>query len=189
MESIRGKLLVATPKLTDPNFQRTVLMILEHNKDGALGVILNRPSQFPVRRVISTWHKPVTNPKVVFVGGPVNLSALVGLASLSGNVENTSNLLNDSWRQITGRIGTINLDSNPTSIPNLAEVRIFAGHATWTPGQLEAEITANSWFVLNLALSDPFTAFPKELWWQVFARQKDTMLRQLRLYPSDLTAN
>lgn len=188
MESIRGKILVATPKLNDPNFNKSVLVVVEHTREGALGVMLNRPSQFPVRRIISSWHRFVADPKVVFVGGPINLSSLIGLASVAEDDENID-ISSDSWKPLTGRIGTVNLAVKPTSVEKLAEVRIFAGYAAWEPGQLEAEITADSWFVLNLANSDPFTTCPDELWWQVFARQEDTQLRQLRLYPKNLASN
>ena len=88
----------------------------------------------------------------------------------------------ENWSQVMGRIGTVDLERDPGEIGGLDEVRIFAGYAAWAPGQLEAELAEDAWFVLELDGSDPFSEDPQELWWQVFARQQGD-LRQLRLYP------
>ena len=182
MESTRGKLLVAAPSLVDPNFRQTVLLMLEHGSEGALGVVLNRPSELPVKGAIDEWAPAVSEPRVVFVGGPVSQSSVIALASVALDD------VDDHWSQVVGRIGTIDLEKNPDDIGGLDEVRIFAGYAAWAPGQLEAELAENAWFVLDHAGADPFVEDPDELWWEVFARQ-DGELNRLRLYPRNPTDN
>lgn len=182
MESTRGKLLVAAPSLSDPNFRQTVLMMLEHSGEGALGVVLNRPSELTVSSAIGDWATTVSKPRVVFVGGPVSQSSVIALASVALDDAD------ENWSQVMGRIGTVDLEREPGDIGGLDEVRIFAGYAAWAPGQLEAELAEDAWFVLELDGSDPFSEEPQELWWQVFARQQGD-LRQLRLYPRNPADN
>ena len=182
MESTRGKLLVAAPSLVDPNFRQTVLLMLEHGSEGALGVVLNRPSELPVEGAIDEWAQKVSEPRVVFVGGPVSQSSVIALASVAlADVD-------EHWSQVVGRIGTIDLEKDPGDIGGLDEVRIFAGYAAWAPGQLEGELTENAWFVLDHDGSDPFADEPEELWWNVFARQHGE-LNRLRLYPRNPADN
>ena len=182
MESTRGKLLVAAPSLSDPNFRQTVLLMLEHSGEGALGVVLNRPSELTVSSAIGDWAAAVSKPRVVFVGGPVSQSSVIALASV------VLDDADENWSQVLGRIGTVDLERDPEEIGGLDEVRIFAGYAAWAPGQLEAELAEDAWFVLEVDGSDPFSEDPQELWWRVFARQQGD-LRQLRLYPRNPSDN
>ena len=182
MESTRGKLLVAAPSLSDPNFRQTVLLMLEHSSEGALGVVLDRPSELAVKSAIGDWARAVSKPRVVFVGGPVSQSSVIALASVALDDAD------ENWSQVIGRIGTVDLERKPDEIGGLDEVRIFAGYAAWAPGQLEAELAEDAWFVLELEVSDPFSGAPDELWWHVFARQQGD-LRHLRLYPRNPSDN
>ena len=182
MDSTRGKLLVATPSLLDPNFRLTVLLMLEHGTEGALGLVLNRPSELPVRGAIDEWATAVSEPGVVFVGGPVSQSSVIALASVALDEAD------DNWAQVVGRVGTVDLEKNPGDIGGLDEVRIFAGYAAWAPGQLEAELADNAWFVLEHSGADPFVDEPDELWWEVMARQSSDLSR-LRHYPRNPTDN
>lgn len=182
MESTRAKLLVAAPSLADPNFRQTVLMMLEHGSEGALGLVLNRPSELTVSSAIDDWGDAVSKPRVVFVGGPVSQSSVIALASV------VIDDADDSWSRVVGRIGTVDLERRPEDVGGLDEVRIFAGYAAWAPGQLEAELAEDAWFVLDFDGSDPFSEDPNELWWQVFARQQGDLSR-LRLYPRNPSDN
>lgn len=182
MDSTRGKLLVATPSLVDPNFRQTVLLMLEHNAEGALGLVLNRPSELPVKGVIDEWAAAVSTPPVVFVGGPVSQSSVIALATVALDDAD------DNWSPVAGRLGTVDLDRNPSEIGGLDEVRIFAGYAAWAPGQLEAELNEDAWFVFDHSGRDPFAKEPGELWWQVFERQSGDISR-LRLYPRNPSDN
>ncbi len=182
MDSTRGKLLVATPSLVDPNFRLTVLIMLEHGDEGALGLVLNRPSELPVRGAIDDWAAAVSEPGVVFIGGPVSQSSVIALASV------VLDDADDNWAQLVGRVGTVDLEKNPGEIGGLDEVRIFAGYAAWAPGQLEAELAEDAWFVLEHLGTDPFVHEPEELWWQVMGRQSGDLGR-LRHYPRDPSHN
>ena len=177
-ESTRGQLLVAAPTQLDTNFYRSVIFVLEHNQDGAIGVVLNRPSELPVSAAIEGWAEQATKPAVVFLGGPVSPSSVIALASfeLAGP--------DDRWNQILGSIGTVDLELPPEQVPGLDGVRMFAGYAGWSGGQLEAELVTGGWFVVDAELSDVQTDNPGELWWDVCARQPGS-IRHLAHYPYD----
>lgn len=182
MDTTRGRLLVAAPSLSDPNFRQSVLFVLEHNSEGALGVVLNRPSELAVASAIEDWGRAVSKPRVVFVGGPVSQSSVIALASVALDD------VDETWAQVIGRVGTVDLERKPAEVGGLDEVRIFAGYAAWAPGQLEAELAEDAWFVLDFHPSDPFSNDPNELWWQVFDRQ-ESELRRLRFYPRNPSDN
>ena len=177
-ESTRGHLLVAAPALRDPNFERTVVFMLEHNDEGAIGVVLNRPSELPVATTIEPWAGRTVPPSVIFLGGPVSPFSVIALASV--DLEEAG----ANWNQILGRIGTVDLDVEPAEVPGLDEVRMYAGYAGWTAGQLEAELVDDGWFVLDAELTDVHTDDPFELWWEVLGRQPGPLGR-LAHYPRD----
>src|SRR5881394_3626132 len=77
MESLVGHLLVATPSLRDPNFERTVVLLVAHEDGGALGVVLNRATEVPVSEVLESWAALAGEPAVVFEGGPVQPEAAI----------------------------------------------------------------------------------------------------------------
>jgi putative transcriptional regulator len=182
LDSLRGRLLVASPALIDPNFDRAVIFVLEHNDEGALGVVLNRPSELPVRGMLDTWAHLAAEPALMFVGGPVAANAVIAVAQadLSG--------VDEQWTSLTDDLGTVDLESPPELSPWVRRVRMFAGYAGWGPGQLDAEVDDQGWYPLDLEPGDPFTANPGELWWEVLARQGGELGR-LRNYPHDLSDN
>ncbi len=121
MSALKGRLLVATPNLGDPNFERTVVLVLEHGDEGALGVVLNRPSELDVAEPLPEWARAAAHPPVVFIGGPVAPSAAVCLARLGrhGGAEGWQPLLGQD-----GLVGTLDLDSDPDeAIPRIDEIR------------------------------------------------------------------
>ena len=177
-DSTRGRLLVAAPTLLDNNFYRSVVFVLEHNQDGAIGVVLNRPSELPVSTAIEGWADQAVLPGVVFLGGPVSPSSVIAIGSY--HLED----IDDHWNQILGSIGTVDLELTPDGVPGVNGVRMFAGYAGWTGGQLEAELVTGSWFVVDAELSDVHTDNPGELWWEVCGRQPGS-LRHLAHYPYD----
>jgi putative transcriptional regulator len=180
--SHRGRLLVAAPPLVDPNFDRTVVMMLEHGDDGGLGVVLNRRSETTIDDVFPEWHELVTPPGVVFAGGPVSTDAVIALARRR-DVEL------EGFVQVLGDLGTIDLADDPLRIgASLETLRVFAGYAGWTPGQLEAELAQGAWFVVALAPGDPFVAAPERLWRDVLRRQRGR-LALFSNYPEDATVN
>jgi putative transcriptional regulator len=162
---LKGRLLVATPALGDPNFERTVVLLLEHTDEGALGVVLNRPSEVGVGDALPEWGSLSLTPAVVFVGGPVQSGALIGLAAAWTDEAVTG------WTPLIGRLGAVDL-GHPLEVgTGIGEVRVFAGYAGWGPGQLEAEIEAGAWFVLDAAPDDALSPEPQGLWRSVLRRQ------------------
>jgi putative transcriptional regulator len=180
---LKGRLLVATPNLSDPNFDRTVILLLEHGEEGALGVVLNRPSDLDLAEPLPEWARAAALPSVVFIGGPVAPTAAVCLARVGacGGAP--------WWEQLLGPVGTLDLDADPDeAIPRLDEIRVFAGYAGWGPGQLEGEIAAGGWFVVDADAADPLSPAPENLWSTVLRRQRGT-LALFAAYPPDPTMN
>jgi putative transcriptional regulator len=181
-QSLRGRLLVATPPLVDPNFDRTVVLILEHGADGALGLVLNRPSLTTLDDVFPEWRSIACEPSVVFVGGPVSPDAVIALAR--GNSDEL-----ESFVSVLGDLGTIDLATNPLDLGGpLDALRVFVGYAGWAPGQLESELDEGGWFVVDLGRDDPFVTAPERLWRDVLRRQRGR-LAVFASYPEDATAN
>ncbi|MFL6140098.1 MAG: YqgE/AlgH family protein [Frankiaceae bacterium] len=179
--ALRGQLLVATPALEDPNFRRAVVLILEHNADGAIGVVLNRPSQAPLAEALPSWQLAVSDPQVVFVGGPVQRTAALGLGWVPRGMPG------GGLRVLDDCVGTLDLDSDPGTLP-LAGARVFAGYAGWGGGQLEAEIATGSWYVLEALPGDAFTHAPDRLW-RIVLRRQGGNLAFVSLFPDDPTMN
>lgn len=171
-ESLSGRLLVATPLLGDPNFRRTVILIVEDEpEEGTLGVVLNRPTEVQVGQVLESWTDLVTGPSVVFRGGPVSPNSALALALARGDDEPLG------WRSLEGsdltsRIGLVDLEAPPELLADgIASLRVFAGYAGWGPGQLQAEIEEGAWYVLAGEPADVFLAEPERLWPEVLRRQ------------------
>jgi putative transcriptional regulator len=171
-ESLSGRLLVATPLLGDPNFRRTVILIVEDEpEEGTLGVVLNRPTEVQVGQVLESWTDLVTGPSVVFRGGPVSPNSALALALARGDDEPLG------WRSLEGsdltsRIGLVDLEAPPELLADgITSLRVFAGYAGWGPGQLQAEIEEGAWYVLAGEPSDAFLAEPERLWPEVLRRQ------------------
>ena len=186
MDGLRlvGRLLVATPDLADPNFARSVVLVLQHDDDGALGVVVNRASPVPVGDVLPTWQVLTTSPQVLFQGGPVARDSALGLARVEEKTETPI-----GWRRLEGPVGLVDLDT-PTELVSggLDDLRIFAGYAGWQGGQLEAEIGTGSWYVVDARPEDAFVADPAMLWRAVLRRQVGE-LALVSTYPDDPTMN
>jgi putative transcriptional regulator len=180
-----GRLLVATPLLGDPNFRRSVVLIVEHEvEEGTLGIILNRPTTIGVDQVLDQWTELTTDPSVVFKGGPVAPNSALALALVPGQDEPVG------WRALDSapalaRLGLLDLDAPPGLLAQaIGSLRVYAGYAGWSPGQLEAEIDEGAWYVVTAQPGDVFAADPEHLWQQVLRRQ-DGDLAFLATYPDD----
>ncbi len=183
-----GQLVVATPVLADPNFARTVVLLLQADEeDGALGLVLNRPSGTGVDEVLPDWAPLSATPGVVFAGGPVQPQAAICLGRGRVGAPPSS-----SYAALAGGaavLGTVDLDASPDDVaPAVEQVRIFAGYAGWSPGQLEDEVEEGSWWVLDALPGDPFSPRPEALWPQVLRRQ-GAPLAFAAIYPADPTLN
>ena len=146
---LSGRLLAATPQLGDPNFRRTVVLIVEDDPDeGTLGVVLNRPTEVPLDQVLEPWTPLASGPQVVFRGGPISPSSALALALVQGSDEPVG------WRSLDGtplmsRIGLVDLGAPPELLAGgITSMRVFAGYAGWGAGQLRDEIADGAWFLL-----------------------------------------
>jgi putative transcriptional regulator len=166
LASLRGRLLVAMPVLQDPNFERTVTLLLEHTEEGALGLVLNRPSDTELDDPLPEWGPLAAEPPVVFVGGPVALDGAIGLARATDPVPS------EGWAPLFDDLGTVDLRRSPEDIEAPLEgLRVFLGHAGWGPGQLEAELDEDSWIIEDARRTDVFTEDPEDLWSAVLRRK------------------
>ena len=181
-DSLKGRLLVATPGLSDPNFSRTVVLMIEHGDEGALGVVLNRPSELEVSEPLPAWADMAAQPPVVFVGGPVSPSSAICLGRVAV-VEG------DGWEPVVGPLGAVDLNLEPEEVtPRPEVVRVFAGYAGWGPHQLEAEILSGGWFVVDAEPDDVLSPQPDDLWSDVLRRQRGR-LALFAGYPDDPSVN
>ena len=178
--SIAGRLLVASPSLLDPNFYRTVVYIAEHGEAGALGLVLNRPTDAPVDDHLPDWAPAVSSPAVVFVGGPVSNEIAVGLARAPGTPP-------AEWLPIEGS-GLVDLSAGPGALGGVDALRIFSGYSGWVEGQLEVELATDSWFVVPALPSDLYSEHPTTLWRDVLARQPGRLAFYAD-FPEDPSAN
>ena len=166
-EARAGMLLVATPALLDPNFIDTVVLLLDVDDQGALGVVLNRPSGVRVSEVLEGWGDVVAEPDVLFQGGPVSIQGALAVATLR-----TEEDVPVGFREVDGRLGLVDLDTPLELLEGSLEgLRIFAGYAGWGAQQLDGEIEEGSWYVVPAQLPDVFRVDPSELWRDVLRRQ------------------
>ena len=183
-----GDLLVATPTLLDPNFEHAVVLLLDVDDDGVLGVILNRPSTVPVGEILPDWSPLAQLPDVLFQGGPVATdSALaVGASTTYGMDPNVEPF---GFRRLYDDVGIVDLDTpSELAASLLTHLRIFAGYAGWGDGQLRDEIRAGSWYVVPSMPADLFGGDPLALWKRVLRRQPGE-LAWVTTQPADPTMN
>ena len=184
----------------DPNFDRTVVLVLEHGDVGAVGVVINRLDDGGddadddvdddvaelgdalALAALSEWRPLLAGPAAVFHGGPVGQDSLIALARAVGRHE-------EGWGAVSETIGTVGLSMSPDEVAERIEVvRIFRGYAGWSVGQLDAEIEAGAWMVFDCTDDDPFSSRPDDLWRTVVRRQGGR-LAWIADAPDDLSAN
>lgn len=177
-ESLRGSLLVAAPRLLDPNFRRTVVLIADHNDEGAMGVILNRPSGMTVSDAAPELEPLIGGEAPIFAGGPVQPTSGVVLAEV---VEADDPIFEDVVL-IPG------LGELADVVDGADRIRVFAGYAGWGPGQLEGELEREDWIVDPALPADVFAEDPDELWRLVLER-KGGQFALLARMPDDPSLN
>ncbi|OON72624.1 YqgE/AlgH family protein [Streptomyces tsukubensis] len=187
VSSLTGRLLVATPALADPNFDRAVVLLLDHDEEGSLGVVLNRPTPVGVGDILEDWAELAGDPGVVFQGGPVSLDSALGVGVVPG--EDSARAQPLGWRRVHGAIGLVDLETPPELLaPALGSLRIFAGYAGWGPGQLENELSEGAWYVVESEPGDVSSPAPERLWRGVLRRQRGE-LAMIATYPDDPSLN
>ncbi len=177
-----GTLLVASPALIDPNFFRSVVLLLDHDQDGTVGVVLDRPLDLEVRDHLPAWCDHLAPPARVFEGGPVQPETAIGVARRPGVTAD------EAWKPTPDFVGFIDVSLDPDDIAGLGDVRIFSGYAGWGAGQLEMELEIGSWFPVEGSADDVFDPVPTALWRMVLSRQEPHIARYVN-YPIDLRSN
>lgn len=181
-----GWLLVATPRIGDPNFRRTVVYLIAHGEEGTVGVVLNRPSETAVHTVLPRWSDHVVTPRALYVGGPVQQDAAMALGVLRPGIDGTAR---EQVETITNRVVLVDLEADPeTMTPDLLGLRIYAGHAGWGQEQLEAEVDEGAWHVLPGLADDVLAGSGTDLWFRVMRRQPFPLALQA-YHPGDLHRN
>lgn len=181
-----GSALIAAPGLRDPNFHRTVVLIIEHQPAGTVGVVLNRPSDVAVSDVLPLWSPHATVSRALYVGGPVQQRAALCVAALPAGMdaEHTEDMI-----KVRGSLALVNLDADPEQIaPRLRGLRVFAGYAGWGQGQLAAEINRGDWLVVPALAEDVLAPPGTDLWSRILRRQGPP-LALLATYPTDPSLN
>jgi putative transcriptional regulator len=181
-DSLRGKLILASPILRDPNFARTVVLIAEHTDDGAMGIVLNRPASSTVGEAVPDLSWLAGEEEAVYVGGPVAETAVIVLAEFE-RPELAGAL-------VEGDLGFIGADADdPERLDGaIRRARVFAGHAGWGPGQLEDELAEEAWIVEPPERDEIFTEDPADLWAAVL-RRKGRRYALLATMPPDPSLN
>jgi putative transcriptional regulator len=176
MESARGQLLIAGPGLLDPNFWRTVVLVVEHTEEGALGLVVNRPSDTTVAEAVPELGELVDLGESLFIGGPIAPAAVIVLAEF----EDPS----DSALIAFDGIGVVSTDApvQPRSA-GVRRGRAFVGHSGWGPGQLDSELERDDWILEPARGEDAFTDGPLELWRGVLERKGGSYALVARMPP------
>jgi putative AlgH/UPF0301 family transcriptional regulator len=164
-----GALLVAMPTLTDPTFAGAVIYVLDHSPTGTLGVVLGHPSKVEIRDVLPGWCDLAVAPGVFHVGGPCETDTALCLARCSAPVPGRDAAL----RRVAGDVHLVDLDADPEPLDGQVEgLRVFAGYAGWSPGQLAGEIAEGAWACVPAHPDDVLAEVSgPRLWRRVMARQ------------------
>jgi putative transcriptional regulator len=181
MGSVRGQLLVAGPALLDPNFWRTVVLVVEHNDEGALGLVLNRPSETSVGEAVPQLEDLLDPDERLYIGGPVQPSAVIVLAEFEDAT--------DAALLAFGDVGVLGTGPSPDELSaGIRAGRAFLGHAGWGPGQLDGELERGDWILEAARLQDAFSTDPRVLWSEVLTRKGGSYALVARM-PADPSMN
>ncbi len=162
MESLQGSLLVSSPSLHDPNFRKTVVLIAHHDDEGAMGLVLSRPSEVAAAEALPALEGLPGAGDPIFVGGPVQPEAFMGVAEFDD--------VDEAAAPIFGAVGFLPAEVEPDEL-SIRRFRLFAGYAGWGAGQLEAELEEPAWIVVAAEADDAFANDPDELWRTVLHRK------------------
>jgi putative transcriptional regulator len=175
MDSARGQLLIAGPGLVDHNFWRTVVLIVEHSAEGALGLVLNRPSETTVGEAVSELGQLLDVDDALYIGGPVQPSALIVLAEFERPDEAALISFED--------VGVLAGGEAEEPLAGVRRSRGFVGHAGWGPSQLDSEMERGDWILEPARHEDAFTDEPLELWQTVLTRKGGSYALVARMPP------
>jgi putative transcriptional regulator len=168
--------LIAGPALVDPNFWRTVVLVIDHSEEGALGLVLNRPSETSVGEAVPQLEELIDPDERVYIGGPVQPASVIVLAEFEDPTDSALLAFDD--------IGVLGTGSSPEErVAGVRTGRAFVGHAGWGPGQLDAEIERDDWILERARRGDAFAQAPRELWRSVLERKGGSYALLARMPP------
>lgn len=170
----KGKLLVASRDLTDPNFSETVILLIAYGPSGTMGVILNRPSNVKLTTVLPDIKRLRARPDAVYLGGPVLTNRVLLLIRSSKAPGDSLPIFNDVYA--SSSLTTLGHSLERQGSKDL--FRAYAGHAGWAPGQLEAEIERGDWHVTGAEADTVFSSSPKQLWQTLMPRVEGDWVRR-----------
>lgn len=185
-DACAGALLVATPLIDEPTFWRAVILLLDHNDEGTLGVVINEESDVGIAEVVPEWQGLLA-PRIA-LGGPVQTDAGVAVAGLRDAVAG----MPEGLRPVAEGWAVVDLDGQPDSIQaSVSEGRLFLGYSGWGAGQLDSELRSGSWWVVpsmpgDLALGQGRQRV--DVWRQVLRRQPNE-LKFAVTFPEDPQQN
>ncbi|MEW6272626.1 MAG: YqgE/AlgH family protein [Thermodesulfobacteriota bacterium] len=180
----RGKFLVATEKLVDPNFRETVILMLEYETHGALGVVINRPTDVKLALVLPDVEELRERPETVFIGGPVARDRMVLLVRTGQAPEDSERVLDEVF--VTSSLDVLRRTIRDAKASD--RFRAFVGYAGWAPQQLDEEIARGDW---NVTAGDPASVFekePAELWRELNERAGGQWVRAPAAVPATVRA-
>jgi putative transcriptional regulator len=180
--SLQGHLLVAAPVLLDPNFRRSVVLLIDHEPEGAVGVVLNRPSDVSASESVPDLAAVVALDEALHLGGPVQPEAVIALAEYH-------DVASAAAGTVVGRVGVLTEELAGEDLTDVvARARLFLGYAGWGPGQLEGELAQEAWFVEPARTADVFWSDAESLWSRVLER-KGGAYRLVARMPDDPSLN
>ena len=181
-----GMLLVAAPGMLSDEFNRSVVLIIEHNEHLTFGVNLASRSDLAVFNVMPDWLPAVAKPQALYIGGPLNQQSVVGLAMTKAGVDMEQA---PQLNRLANRLAHVDLRAEPGDIADVVEgMRLFAGYAEWAPGQLDDEIERGDWYVTPALPTDVIVPGRTDLWGDVMRRQQ-APLPLFSTFPADLVDN
>ncbi len=173
-----GKLLVATPKLNGPWFAQSVVLLLDYDQTGALGLIINQLTSLPVKQIIPGAPGIEARSDRIYLGGPVSPSSVVFLIR-SESEPPSSRLLVDGIHVSTSPRALEHVIENETPA---SRFHAFVGYAGWGPGQLDAELARGDWWVAPAKSELIFDESPDKLWKKLFLHYGGVQVRHLELF-------
>lgn len=163
--------------LGDANFDRTVVLMIEHSEEGAFGLVLNRPTDLAVAGALPAWDHLASSPGVLHIGGPVEEQSGWCLARTRDGVDHVG------FVPVLDDLGLLDLGHDPNDAARwVCAARLYAGYSGWGPGQLDEELAQDAWFVVDADPGDPFLDGDGDLWVRILGRQRGA-LRRLALFP------
>jgi putative transcriptional regulator len=165
-ELAKGKFLVAARQLIDPNFRETVVLLVEYGLEGAMGLVINRPSNVTLASVFPDIKELKQRKDIIYVGGPVAVNQillLIGSKTVPDHATPVSEgvYISSSWKVLERLMKQTGKDEH---------FRLFAGYAGWAPSQLDFERTRGDWHVLKAEAEMVFSQNPDELWPELIRR-------------------